>query len=125
MQLGQLSASCGLHADTWGSELLPSSGSAIRGSFISSCAAGERKHKSRAFKNQAWMYIMWAHSLSARTQPPDPKLTSWIVFKSVVLKKWKNKIESDGHITVSLSQRMSASHGKVPAQVKIMIANFN
>lgn len=37
-----------------------------------------------------------------RDQSPDPKLTSYTVFKFIVLKV-KSKIKSDGPITVALS----------------------
>lgn len=115
IEVGQLSLSCHLHADTWGSEFLPSCGSAILGSFIFSCAnEGEKKHKSRSLKNQARMWLIYlisAHIPLARIQSSDSNLTSWIVFKAKV----ENKMESDGHITVSLSPCMSVSHGKALA----------
>lgn len=38
-----------------------------------------------------------------RNQSPDPNLTSFIVFKYIVLKKVKSKIKSDGPITMALS----------------------
>lgn len=61
------------------------------------------------------MYVIFAHIPSARTQSPDPRPN--FLDRLQVHSTWKveNKMKLGGHITVSLSQIMSASHGKVPA----------
>lgn len=53
----------------------------------------QQREKAQSFEESGLevMYLTCAQIPSARTQSPDPKLTSWIVFKSIVLKKWKIK----------------------------------